>query len=345
VAIIENIQLKLRTEPKRWLITGVSGFIGSNLLEYLLSMGQEVIGLDNFATGHRKNLKEVEISVGAECWKQFTFVEGDIRCIETCNSICDNVDYVLHQAALGSVSRSLEDPLATNETNITGFVNILKAAKDQKVKSFVYAASSSTYGDSELLPKVEHIVGNPLSPYAVTKYANELYASVFSKAYGIKTVGLRYFNVFGRRQDPLNAYSAVIPKWINLMLNDKKVVIFGDGHTSRDFCFIDNVLQANVLAALSNQPDASTVYNIAKGEQTSLNGLFDIIQEILGDRNIYYKLKPSYEGFRPGDVRHSLASIKNAEEQLGYHAFHSLNDGLKETVDWYIAQSTHQEEI
>src|SRR5690554_1017658 len=264
----------LPAHPKTWLITGVAGFIGSNLLEHLLKLNQQVVGLDNFATGHRHNLDEVQGLITPEQWAGFTFIEGDIRNLDDCHKACVGVDYVLHQAALGSVPRSINDPITTNTTNIGGFLNMLVAARDAGVKSFTYAASSSTYGDHSALPKVEENIGKPLSPYAVTKYVNELYAEVFAKTYGFASIGLRYFNVFGERQDPEGAYAAVIPKWTAAMIKGEEVVINGDGETSRDFCFIDNVVQINLLAACAVGDARNQVYNVAVGGRTNLNQLF-----------------------------------------------------------------------
>jgi len=326
---------------RTWLITGVAGFIGSNLLERLLKENQIVIGLDNFATGFPRNLDEVEALVSEEQWTRFRFIEGDIRDLSVCHDACFGVDYVLHQAALGSVPRSIEDPINTNCTNIDGFLNMLVAARDAKVNRFVYAASSSTYGDHPDLPKVEGKIGKPLSPYAVTKVVNELYADVFAKTYGIECIGLRYFNVFGRRQDPNGAYAAVVPKWMAALINGEPVLINGDGETSRDFCYIDNAVQANLLAATANYPDAGNqVFNVAVGDRTTLNELF---REILSHLLPFYPhltgVEPTYRDFRPGDVRHSLADISKAQQLLGYAPTHRLREGLSEAVEWYISHS------
>lgn len=277
----KKIEDALSSKSETWLITGVAGFIGSNLLEALLKLNQKVVGLDNFATGHQANLDEVKESVSAEQWSAFTFVEGDICEPETCVEVVKGVDHVLHQAALGSVPRSIKDPITTNNTNISGFINMLVAAKDANVRSFTYAASSSTYGDHPALPKIEENIGNPLSPYAVTKYVNELYAQVFARTYGFKSIGLRYFNVFGKRQDPNGAYAAVIPKWTAAMINDEPLYINGDGETSRDFCFIENVVQMNILAAQSDASARDQVYNVAVGDRTTLNQLFDVLKNTL----------------------------------------------------------------
>lgn len=325
----------LRASPRRWLVTGCAGFIGSNLLEALLSAGQHVVGLDNFATGHRRNLDEVESIVGPEAWSRFRFIEGDIRDMEVCHGAAKGVDHVLHQAALGSVPRSLADPVTTNEVNIGGFLKMLVAARDAGVRSFVYAASSSTYGDHPALPKVEDRIGKPLSPYAVTKYVDELYADVFTRAYGTPSVGLRYFNVFGRRQDPDGAYAAVIPRWIAAMIRDEEVVINGDGETSRDFCYIENVVQANVLAALAGPDGMNQVYNVAYGGRTTLNQLFEYLAETLREHGVAYDRPPRHGDFRAGDVRHSQADVGKARSLLGYDPQFDIRAGLKAAMPWY----------
>jgi len=327
---------ELKSSPRNWLVTGSAGFIGSNLTEFLLKHNQNVVGFDNFVTGYANNLDQISKSVSAKQWSNFKFIEGDIKDLSSCKRACVNVDYLLHQAALGSVPRSIEDPIKTNEANIVGFLNMLVAARDAHVSSFTYAASSSSYGDHQSLPKVENIIGKPLSPYAVTKYVNELYADVFQREFGLKTTGLRYFNVFGKRQDPSGAYSAVIPRWISAMCNQKEVTIFGDGQTSRDFCFIDNVIQANILAATSLSPKTHQVYNIAFGQRTSLNNLFKIIQQILDKYHVTYNKDPIYKEYRAGDVRHSLADISKARDLLHYNPVFSLQDGIEYTVDWYV---------
>jgi len=329
---------QLTDKPATWLVTGVAGFIGSNLLETLLNHEQQVIGLDNFATGHQHNLDQVKELVGEKKWSNFTFIEGDIRQLSTCHQACMGADYILHQAALGSVPRSLEDPINTNSTNIDGFLNMLVAARDAKVKRFVYAASSSTYGDHPDLPKVEDKIGRPLSPYAVTKYVNELYADVFARCYGLESIGLRYFNVFGPRQDPDGAYAAVIPKWVAAMVRDEPVYINGDGETSRDFCYIKNVVQANLLAATTENVSAvNQVYNVAVGGRTTLNQLLDSLRENLV---VHFKklenFKPIYRDFRSGDVRHSLADISKAQTLLGYAPTYHVREGLAEALDWYL---------
>lgn len=333
----QKIQQNLAAKPKTWLITGVAGFIGSNLLETLLTLNQTVVGLDNFATGYQKNLDEVQSLVSSEQWDRFSFIEGDIRNFADCQKACTGVDYILHQAALGSVPRSLADPITTNEVNISGFLNMLTAARDAEVKSFTYAASSSTYGDHPGLPKVEEKIGKPLSPYAVTKYVNELYADVFARSYGFKSVGLRYFNVFGRRQDPDGAYAAVIPKWTAAMIKSDTVFINGDGETSRDFCYIENTVQANILAATTQNEDATNqVYNVAVGDRTTLNELFSAIKSALADNGINYEQQPTYRDFRPGDVRHSQADISKAKGLLGYEPKFKISQGIDEAMMWYI---------
>lgn len=344
----EKIQEELCKAPKTWLVTGVAGFIGSNLLETLLNLDQRVVGLDNFATGHQRNLDEVQTLVNPDKWSNFHFIQGDIRQLADCQKACNGVDYVLHQAALGSVPRSLVDPIATNETNITGFLNMLVAARDAKVKSFTYAASSSTYGDHPALPKVEGNIGNPLSPYAVTKYVNELYASVFARSYGFETIGLRYFNVFGPRQDPNGAYAAVIPKWTAALLKGDPVYINGDGETSRDFCFVANAVQANLLSAVipDSIRDASSstslsplnqVYNVAVGDRTTLNDLFFQLRDSLKAYGVSETAQPVYREFRSGDVRHSQADIRKAYAQLGYEPQYNIKRGILIATSWHAA--------
>lgn len=329
----------LAEHPRSWLITGVAGFIGSNLLEALLKLDQHVVGLDNFATGHRHNLDEVRGLVTAAQWERFHFIEGDLRKLDDCREACAGVEYVLHQAALGSVPRSLADPIASNATNIDGFLNLLVAARDAEVRSFTYAASSSTYGDHPALPKVEDAIGRPLSPYAVTKYVNELYADVFARAYGFSTIGLRYFNVFGKRQDPAGAYAAVIPKWTAAMIAGEDVFINGDGETSRDFCYIDNAIQANLLAATATAPEArNQVYNVAVGDRSSLEKLFDALRDALADNGIRYSGHKVYRDFRAGDVRHSQADIGKARRLLGYAPSHDLHQGIQAAMPWYVTR-------
>lgn len=331
---------QLQKAPKTWLITGVAGFIGSNLLETLLKLDQKVVGLDNFATGYQHNLEEVKGCVSETQWSNFNFIEGDIRQLTDCQTACNGVDYVLHQAALGSVPRSIVDPITTNDTNISGFLNILTAARDAHVSSFSYAASSSTYGDHPGLPKVEENIGNPLSPYAVTKYVNELYADVFARSYGFKAIGLRYFNVFGQRQDPNGAYAAVIPKWTASMIANDDVFINGDGETSRDFCFIDNTVQANILAATAPDEAKNQVYNVAVGGRTTLNDLYAAIQVALLENSINYEKSAVYRDFRAGDVRHSQASIAKIRQALGYEPEYPIAEGIQLAMRWYVNNLT-----
>jgi UDP-N-acetylglucosamine 4-epimerase len=364
-----QLQTRLQSEPHTWLITGVAGFIGSNLLETLLKLNQRVVGLDNFATGHQRNLDEVQSLVTPAQWKNFNFIQGDIRNLDDCRRAMrfspsplagegrgvEEVEYVLHQAALGSVPRSIEDPITTNETNISGFLNMLVAARDAKVKRFVYAASSSAYGDHPALPKVEDNIGKPLSPYAVTKLVNEFYADVFARTYGFKTIGLRYFNIFGPRQDPNGAYAAVIPKWIASMIKGEPVYINGDGETSRDFCFIENVRQINLLAVTTGtlplrsgegwgggtgESDLTNqVYNVAVGDRTTLNQLYEQLHlNLLTSYPHLHDAKPVYRDFRAGDVLHSLADISKATTLLGYQPTHRLVAGLKVAMAWYIGR-------
>ena len=351
----EQLQNRLLNESHTWLVTGVAGFIGSNLLETLLKLKQRVVGLDNFATGQQRNLDEVQTLVTPDQWANFNFINGDICDLMACQKAMVHghsgpepqntprfpVEYVLHQAALGSVPRSVEDPITTNATNISGFLNMLVAARDAKVKSFTYAASSSTYGDHPGLPKVEDIIGRPLSPYAVTKYVNELYADVFNKTYGLQSIGLRYFNVFGPRQDPNGAYAAVIPKWIASMIKGEPVYINGDGETSRDFCFIANAVQANLLAAITSRPEATNqVYNVAVGDRTTLNELYSLLKSKLLPRHPHLQdAKPVYREFRPGDVRHSLADIRKAQGLLGYTPTQRIDTGLETAMPWYSHSS------
>ncbi len=333
------IKQMLKEKTHRWLVTGAAGFIGSNLVEALLGLDQEVTGLDNFSTGFKHNLDQVKNAVTPAQWQRFLFIEGDIRNTDTCARACAAQEVVLHEAALGSVPRSVADPQLTHDNNITGHLNMLVAARDAGVKRFVYAASSSTYGDHPGLPKKEETIGKPLSPYAVTKYVNELYADVFHRTYGLDTVGLRYFNVFGRRQDPHGAYAAVIPLWFASLINDTRVYINGDGETSRDFCYIDNCVQANILAAMAPAGDAvNRVYNVAFGQRTTLNELFSLIRERVG-RKIPHTLSvvPEFRDFRAGDVRHSLADISSAKTYLGYDPDFSVTQGLDQASAWYMA--------
>jgi UDP-N-acetylglucosamine 4-epimerase len=340
-ALVTKLQNRLGTTQRTWLVTGAAGFIGSNLVEALITLGQKVVGLDNFATGRRANLHDVERAVGEDGWARFRFVEGDIRDLAVCQAACDGANVVLHQAALGSVPRSIADPITTNHVNIGGHLNMLVAARDQSVSRFVYAASSSTYGDSPFLPKVEHRIGNPLSPYAVSKYVNELYADVFARTYRLPTIGLRYFNVFGPRQDPNGQYAAVIPRWIATLMRGDRCHINGDGSTTRDFCFVQNVVQANVLAALATAPEAvNEVYNVAVGSRTSLVELHAALCEGLaretGDKSLRTR-EPEFTDFRPGDVLHSQADIGKARRLLGYEPTHDIRAGLAASMSWYAA--------
>jgi UDP-N-acetylglucosamine 4-epimerase len=338
----EQLQEHLKRNQSIWLITGVAGFIGSNLLERLLILNQKVVGLDNFDTGYQHNIdqaiEDANNATGRDLSSNFRFINGDIRKLDDCEQACCGVDYVLHQAALGSVPRSIENPINTSRTNIDGFLNMLVASNNENVKRFVYAASSSTYGDHPDLPKVEGKIGSPLSPYAVTKVVNELYANVFAKTYDFKTIGLRYFNIFGKRQDPNGAYAAVIPKWVAAILNKDDVFINGDGETSRDFCFIDNTVQMNLLAATTNNTEAvDQVYNVALNDRTSLNKLYQMIEGglILRTKGLEKK-KPIYRDFRAGDVRHSQANINKAKALLGYQPKYKVSEGMDKAMDWYI---------
>lgn len=339
ISAFEQLTQRLQLQPARWLVTGCAGFIGSHLLETLLRLDQQVIGLDNFSTGYQRNLDEVEALVSPAQWQRFRFIEADIRDLESCRHACEGVDYVLQQAALGSVPRSLADPLLTHASNVDGFLNMLVAARDAKVKRFVYAASSSTYGDHPGLPKMEETIGRPLSPYAVTKLVNELYAEVFAHCYGFPSIGLRYFNVFGPRQDPEGAYAAVIPCWTRAMLLGEDVQINGDGETSRDFCFVANAVQANLLAATTDTPDAvNQIYNVALNDRTSLTQLFEMLRDALTEtRPELATLQPEYRDFRAGDVRHSQANIDKAKRLLGYAPTHCIQAGIRVAMPWYIS--------
>jgi UDP-N-acetylglucosamine 4-epimerase len=335
-----SIQEDIAKQQRKWLVTGCAGFIGSNLIETLLRAGQKVAGLDNFATGFRHNLDMVRDAVGPEAWANFDFTEGDIRSLETCKKVCAGVDVVLHQAALGSVPRSIDDPITSHDVNVSGFLNMLVAARDAKVKRFVYAASSAAYGDWPGLPKVEDQIGRPLSPYGAGKYMNELYADVFGRCYGLETVGLRYFNVFGPRQDPDGAYAAVIPKWVASMMRGETVFINGDGETARDFCYIENVVQANLLSGTVANPEAAgQVYNVAVGDSTTLNQLFDHLATLLAQHvPSFRKPQPVYRDFRAGDVRFSRADISKIEKLLGYRPTYRVGEGLARAIDWYVAR-------
>ncbi|OQY18439.1 MAG: LPS biosynthesis protein WbpP [Desulfobacteraceae bacterium 4572_35.1] len=328
----------LKNSRKTWLVTGCAGFIGSNLIETLLLLDQRVVGLDNFSTGYQHNLDEVQSLVSDQQWRRFSFIEGDICDLAVCHDVCSGVDYVLHQAALGSVPRSISDPIATNQNNITGFLNMLLAARDAEVESFTYASSSAIYGDHPALPKVEEVTGKPLSPYAITKYVNELYAGIFADSYDFKSVGLRYFNVFGKRQDPQGAYAAVIPKWTESMIKGQPVYINGDGETSRDFCFIDNAVQANLLAALADDEAKDQAYNVAVGDRTTLNELFDELKKGLANNGIICQQQPVYREFRAGDVRHSQADIGKAQRLLGYVPQYRVGAGIEQAMGWYVDQ-------
>jgi UDP-N-acetylglucosamine/UDP-N-acetylgalactosamine 4-epimerase len=342
----QDVLQHLENHRYQWLITGVAGFIGSSLLETLLKLNQKVTGLDNFSTGYRHNLEQIKELVGEEAWLNFSFIEGDIRDLQACRDACKGIDYVLHEAALGSVPRSIQDPILTNESNISGFLNLLVAARDAQVKRFIYAASSSTYGDHPGLPKVESVIGQPLSPYAVTKYVNELYADVFARCYGMQSVGLRYFNVFGPRQDPNGAYAAVIPQWIAALIRGQTLYINGDGETSRDFCFIENVVQANLLAALAENSEAvNQIYNVAVNERTSLNQLYEMVRGLLVEKFPHLRNhKPTYADFRRGDVRHSQADISKAGKMLGFEPTHRIDEGLEQAMAWYIAHLAPEKE-
>lgn len=333
----EQFQSELKSTPKTWLVTGVAGFIGSNLLETLLKLDQRVVGLDNFATGRTQNLSQVQALVSAAQWSRFHFIEGDVADPTACRAACAEVEFVLHEAALGSVPLSMEDPLACHRSNVTGFLNLLIAARDARVKRFVYASSSAVYGDDPGLPKREEQIGQPLSPYAASKRMNEIYADTFARAYGLESIGLRYFNVFGPRQDPEGAYAAVIPQWISALLRREPVFINGDGETSRDFCYIENVVQANLLAATAQKAEAvNQIYNIALGRRTTLNELFRFLQEALRRRDPGLpEAKPDYREFRPGDIRHSVADVSKARQRLDFMPARGVDEGLELALDWY----------
>jgi UDP-N-acetylglucosamine 4-epimerase len=333
----DNLQAELKAAPKTWLLTGVAGFIGSNLLETLLSLDQRVIGVDNFSTGHQTNLEEVRSAVSPAQWAGFRLVQGDVSDLAVCHDACAGVDFVLHQAALGSVPGSFADPVSCHRNNVTAFLNLLEAARQAKAHRVVYASSSAVYGDDAQLPKVEDRIGSPLSPYAATKAMDEVYADVHARVYGLGSIGLRYFNVFGPRQDPEGAYAAVIPKWIDALLNREPVYINGDGETTRDFCYIQNVVQANLLAATTSNPAAvNQVYNVALGERTTLNELFEMLQTALRHHDgTLPAQKPQYRDFRPGDVRHSQADITKARRLLGFEPSCRIDQGLELAMDWY----------
>jgi UDP-N-acetylglucosamine 4-epimerase len=326
----ETVRTDLCRSPAMWLVTGAAGFIGSHLVEALIELDQHVRGLDNFSSGREENLRGVKSG-------QFELLRGDIRDLDTCRRACAQVDYILHHAALGSVPASVEDPLTTHAINVTGFANILISAREQRVKRVIYASSSAVYGDDATLPKVEDKIGSPLSPYALSKYANELYAANFKRCFDVNSIGLRYFNVFGPRQDPQGPYAAVIPKWIEAMIADEPVFINGDGETTRDFCHVSNVVQANLLAATAKPEALNNVYNVAMGKATTLNELFEIIRNELAGRFPDAKqLTPKYRDFRPGDVRHSQADLSRSRRLLGYEPKISLKEGLASAMEWYI---------
>jgi UDP-N-acetylglucosamine 4-epimerase len=335
----QALQASLAQRRYHWLITGVAGFVGSNLLETLLRLDQQVTGLDNFMTGYRDNLEQVRALVTPEAWRRFHFIEGDIRSLATCKDACQDADIVLHQAALGSVGRSIADPILTSDINMIGFLNVLVAARDAGVGRLVYAASSATYGDHPDLPKVEERIGRPLSPYALTKHVNEVYADMFARCYQTESIGLRYFNIFGPRQDPHGPYAAVIPQWFSAMIHNQQLNINGDGDSSRDFCFVANAVQANLLAALCTDPDAvNQVYNVAVNARTSLNALYALMHGMLEQRFPHLAgYQPHYTDFRVGDVRHSQADISKAGRLLGYQPSHRLEDGLRDSLEWYLA--------
>jgi UDP-N-acetylglucosamine 4-epimerase len=334
----DRAQAALKTASKTWLLTGVAGFIGSHLLERLLQLDQRVVGFDNFSTGHRKNLEEVRTQLNPLQWARFSLLEGDISDLALCRRACAGADFVLHQAALGSVPGSIADPLRCHASNATGFLNVLVAARDAKITRLIYASSSAVYGDDPQLPKLEHKIGTPLSPYAATKLIDEMYAGIFARVYGFNSIGLRYFNVFGPRQDPQGAYAAVIPKWIAALINSEPVYINGDGETTRDFCYIENVVQANLLAATVSDPEAlNQVYNIALGERTTLNELFQVLQKTLQHHRPEVAARaPVYGEFRPGDIRHSTADISKAKRLLGFAPARQIAEGLELAMEWYL---------
>ncbi len=341
-----EIQQYLFENQRTWLVTGVAGFIGSNLLEKLLMLNQKVIGVDNFITGFKSNIKEAikdaENELGRSLNKNFSFIDGDITDLETCDKACDGVDYILHQAALGSVPRSINDPISSSHVNVRGFLNIIEASKKAEVKRLVYASSSSVYGDNPNLPKIEDSIGNPLSPYALTKLINELYAKVYLNNYNFESIGLRYFNIFGKRQDPMGSYAAVIPKWAYKIIKNQKVFINGDGKTSRDFCYVENAVQMNILAATSNNKEAvNQVYNVALNDRTSLYELYNMIEERLINKDLGLTKKPPiYRDFREGDVRHSEANISKSKELLGYSPKYNISKGLDAYLDWFVKDIT-----
>ena len=333
-----HVRARLGQAPARWLVTGCAGFIGSNLVQSLLALGQEVVGLDNLSTGFARNLDEVARLAGPEPWSRFAFIEGDVRDAADCARAVRGVRYVLHQAALGSVPRSIAQPLASHASNVDGFVQLLDAARQAGVERFVYASSSSVYGDHPALPKIEDRLGRPLSPYAATKLIDEVYADVYARTYAMACVGLRYFNVFGPRQDPDGAYAAVVPRWVASLLRGEPVIVNGDGLTSRDFCFVDNAVQANLLAATTPLAAPHEAFNVAVGERTTLDELFAAIVDALAPLVPHVRdVRPQRGAFRPGDVRHSLADIGKAQRLLGYAPTHRVADGLRQAMPWYLA--------
>ncbi len=331
------------SDPKVWVVTGCAGFIGSNIVRYLLQNNQKVIGVDNFSTGKKSNLKFIEKSLKSNSWKNFSFYESSLSSESECDSILKDVDIILHQAALGSVPRSIKEPIASHNSNVNSFLNILNSAKNLGIKKFIYASSSSVYGDNEKLPKIESIYGDPLSTYALTKRINEMYADVFYKNYNFDSIGLRYFNVFGPMQNPYGGYAAVIPRWIKAMIRDEEISIFGDGTTSRDFCYVDNVIEANILAALNMHNSGSKIYNVALSETTNLNELFHFIKEVLKLNGIDYLKKPNFKDFRAGDIKNSLASIESIKSELLYSGKIKIFDGLKITIPWYLENQDSQD--
>ena len=333
---IESVLQEIAGNRRLWLVTGCAGFIGSHLLERLLTLDQQVIGIDNLSTGYQRNLDDVRGSVTTGQWANFQFMHADIRNAAACRKAVEGADVVLHQAALGSVPRSLDDPMSTHDVNVNGFLNILLAARDSGVGSFVYAASSSAYGDHAALPKIEDRIGNSLSPYALSKRINEMYADVFARCYGYRSIGLRYFNVFGKRQDPNGAYAAVIPRWMNAMIAGDDVVINGDGSNSRDFCYIENVIQANLLAAMAPDASRDQVYNIGVGDTSTLNELFLMLRKALEKNNVVFSRQAVNGQGRPGDVHHSQADIGKAQRYLGYAPAYRIQQGLEKTAPWYI---------
>lgn len=334
---MNDILNAIKSNTNAWLVTGAAGFIGSHLVEELLRANQKVVGLDNFSTGFKQNLDKIESAVSSSQWKNFCFIEADIADLAACQYACENVDYILHQAALASVPASMDDPIKAHDVNVTGFINILTAARDQGVRRVVYASSSAVYGEGKELPKTEEKISDPISPYAANKYMNEVYAKTFSHCFGLETVGLRYFNVFGPRQDPNGAYAAVIPKWLEAMLQKKPAYIYGDGESTRDFIFVKDVVRANLLAALTDAPGAlNQAYNIGLGNQITLNQLFNLLSELLSEHLHTQQVRaPRYEVAREGDIRHSYANVRKTKELLEFSPKFSLKEGLRENIKWY----------